>query len=174
MIYVEHHDGPEQTDNGRIGWRPGWYAICDDCGWSAGHCLTEVDAVVAAGAHAVAMGEATPQELEPSQRRAEPGERCTCGRQAIIVYLGAAPVAGGDRDQTVTGGVSRVDDGARGDPGRAQDADAQRFRRLAGHQRVPRRTERRYSALAPTSATGPSPGGSPVRMVSCSSTYQPS
>jgi hypothetical protein len=32
------------------------------------------------------------QELEapPSQRPAEPGELCTCGRQAITVYLGTA------------------------------------------------------------------------------------
>jgi hypothetical protein len=110
VIYVEHHDGPEQTDAGRIDWRPGWYAICDDCGWSAGPCLTEADAVDAADAHAVAMGEATWEELareqrpdqqnEPydldgyasggsNQRPAEPGELCTCGRQAIIVYLGS-------------------------------------------------------------------------------------
>ena len=88
--------------------------------------------------------------------------------------LGTAPVASGDRDETVAGGVSRVDDGERGDPGGAEDADPQRFRRLAGHHRVRRRTDRRYSALAHTSATGPSPRGSSVRMVSCSSTYQPS
>jgi hypothetical protein len=25
-----------------------------------------------------------------SQRPAQPGERCTCGRQAIVVYLGGA------------------------------------------------------------------------------------
>jgi hypothetical protein len=31
------------------------------------------------------------QELEapPSERPAEPGELCTCGRQAIVVYLGS-------------------------------------------------------------------------------------
>jgi hypothetical protein len=92
VIYVEHHTGREQTDVGRIDWRPGWYALCDDCGWSAGPCLTEADAVDAADAHAVAMGEATPEELgrgEASERSAEPGERCTCGRQAIVVYLGS-------------------------------------------------------------------------------------
>jgi hypothetical protein len=150
VIYVEHHDGPEQTDTGRIDWRPGWYAICDDCGWSAGPCLTEAEAVAAADAHAVDMGEATRQELEreqrpdqrlevawqvshgrrpdgwwfavevpgrppeehgpftsepamlaaklarlqdlqapPTERPAAPGERCTCGRQAIVVYLGS-------------------------------------------------------------------------------------
>jgi hypothetical protein len=87
--------------------------------------------------------------------------------------LGPAPVAGGDRDDAVAGGVGGVDDGDRGDPGRAQDADPQRFRRLAVHHRDSRRTDRRYSALAHTSATGPSPRGSSVRMVSCSSTYQP-
>ena len=89
MIYIEHHDSPEQTDAGRIDWQPGWYAICDDCGWSAGPCLTEADANQAADRHAVAMGEATPQEPEPTQRPAQPGELCTCGRQAIVVYLGS-------------------------------------------------------------------------------------
>jgi hypothetical protein len=89
VIYVEHHDGPEQTDAGWIDWWPGWYAICDDCGWSAGPCLSEVDAIQAADQHAVDMGEATPQEPERSERPAEPGDRCTCGRQAIVVYLGS-------------------------------------------------------------------------------------
>ena len=88
MIYVEHHDGPEQTEVGVIDWQPGWYAICDDCGWTAGP-VDQTTANQAADAHAVAMGEATPQELEPTQRPAEPGERCTCGRQAIVVYLGS-------------------------------------------------------------------------------------
>ena len=88
MIYVEHHDGPEQTDAGRIDWRPGWYALCDDCGWSAGP-FDETTANQAADAHALAMGEATPQELKRSKRSAEPGELCTCGRQAIVVYLGS-------------------------------------------------------------------------------------
>jgi hypothetical protein len=150
VIYIEHHDGPEQTDAGRIDWLPGWYAICDDCGWSAGPCSTEAAAVAAADAHAVDMGEATREELEreqpteerlsvawqvshgrrpdgwwfavevpgrlreehgpfnsepamlaakfarlqdleapPTQRLAAPGELCTCGRQAIVVYLGS-------------------------------------------------------------------------------------
>ena len=44
MIYVEHHDGPEQTESGRIDGQPGWYASCDECGWMAGPCLTEADA----------------------------------------------------------------------------------------------------------------------------------
>ena len=37
------------------------------------------------------MGEATPQELSHGgsrERHAEPRELCTCGRQAIVVYLG--------------------------------------------------------------------------------------
>jgi hypothetical protein len=153
VIYIEHHNGPEQTDAGRIDWRPGWYVICDDCGWSAGPCLTEADAIDHADAHAVAMGEVTPGELakedrvipdqelrvawqirhgqrpdgwwfalevpgrpleehgpfdsedamlaakvarirelekwSPSERPAEPGELCTCGREAIVVYLGS-------------------------------------------------------------------------------------
>ena len=91
-----------------------------------------------------------------------------------IGILGAEPVAGGDRDETVAGGVGGVDDGQGGDPGGAEETDPQRSWRLAAHHRVPRRTDRRYSALAHTSATGPSPRGSSVRMVSCSSTYQPS
>jgi hypothetical protein len=92
VIYVEHHSGPEQTDAGRIDWPPGWYASCDDCGWSAGPCLTEADAHDAADGHDLAMGEATPEELGrggSTERSAEPGELCTCGRQAIVVYLGS-------------------------------------------------------------------------------------
>ena len=149
MIYVEHHHGPEQTEGGRIDWQPGWYAICDDCGWMAGPCVTEADAHAAADAHDLEMGEATREELErqqrpgerlsvawqvshgrrpdgwwfavevpgrpreghgpygseqamlaakvatikaleapPTERPAAPGELCTCGRQAIVVYLG--------------------------------------------------------------------------------------
>ena len=96
MIYVEHHAGPEQTDVGRIDWLPGWYAICDDCGWSAGPWLTEAHASEAADEHALAVGEATRAELDRAQwpddreRPAAPGELCTCGRQAIVVYLGSA------------------------------------------------------------------------------------
>jgi hypothetical protein len=150
VIYVEHHHGPEQTDTRVIDWRPGWYAVCDDCGWLAGPCLTEADAIQAADQHALDMGEATRQELErkprptgrlgvagqashgqrpdgwwfavevpgrareehgpftsqaamlaakvarmqqleesPAQRPAALGERCTCGRQAAVVYLGS-------------------------------------------------------------------------------------
>jgi hypothetical protein len=149
VIYVEHHDGPEQTEAGRIDWMPGWYAICDDCGWSSGPYRYEASAAQAADRHALAMGEATREELErqqrpeerllvawqvshgqrpdgwwfavevpgrpreehgpfaskpvmlaaklarmrqleasPSERRAASGERCTCGRQAVVVYLG--------------------------------------------------------------------------------------
>jgi hypothetical protein len=148
VIYVEHHNGPEQTEGGRIDWQPGWYAICDDCGWMAGPCVTEADAHAAADAHDLEMGEATREELERQQRPGErlfvawqvshgrrpdgwwfavevpgrpreehgpysseqamlaakvarikaleapaterpaaPGELCTCGRQAIVVYL---------------------------------------------------------------------------------------
>jgi hypothetical protein len=150
VIYVEYHDGPEQTEVGRIDWRPGWYAICDECGWLAGPCRTEADTHAAADAHDLAMGEVTLDQLERQQqpearlavawqvchgrradgwwftvevpgrpreehgpfsseqamlaaklarmrelevtgteRLAEPGERCTCGRQAIVVYLGS-------------------------------------------------------------------------------------
>ena len=56
VIYIEHHDGPEQTEVGRIDWRPGWYAICDECGWMAGPCRIEADAHAAADAHDLAMG----------------------------------------------------------------------------------------------------------------------
>ena len=150
MIYVEFHDGSEQTDAGRIDWQPGWYVICDDCGWLAGPSDTEADAHAVADAHDLAMGETTRQELErqrqpgeqlsvawqashgrqpdgwwfavqvpgrpreehgpfeseqamvaakvarlmqleasPTERPAEPGELCTCGRQAIVIYLGS-------------------------------------------------------------------------------------
>jgi hypothetical protein len=151
VIYIEHHTGPEQTDAGPIDWQPGWYAICDDCGWTAGPCRTEADAHTAADAHDLEMGETTREELEseprpeerlavawqishgrgpdgwwfdvvipgrpreehgpfpsqnamlaakvarmrqveasPTERPAAPGERCTCGRQAVVVYLGSA------------------------------------------------------------------------------------
>jgi hypothetical protein len=150
VIYVGHHNGPEQTEAGRIDGQPGWYAICDDCGWSAGPCRTEAETHAAADAHDLAMGEATwaelqseqppeerlsvawqvshgqrpdgwwfavevpdrpPEEQGPftseqamlaaklarmqeleaplSERPAAPGERCTCGRQAVVVYLGS-------------------------------------------------------------------------------------
>jgi hypothetical protein len=150
VIYVEHHDGPEQTEDGRIDWQPGWYAICDDCGWTAGPCPTDADAHASADVHDLAMGETTLQQLEGAQepdarlsvawqvshgrrpdgwwfavevpgrlreehgpytseqvmlaaklarikelespgseRPAAPGERCTCGRQAVVVYLGS-------------------------------------------------------------------------------------
>jgi hypothetical protein len=148
VIYIEHHDGPEQTDAGRIDWLPGWYAICDECGWSSGPYRYEASAAQAADRHDLAMGEVTWEELErqqppseqlavawqvrhgrrpdgwwfavevpgqppeehgpfpseeamlaakvarireleasPSERPAQPGERCTCGRQAVVVYL---------------------------------------------------------------------------------------
>jgi hypothetical protein len=92
VIYVEYHNGPEQTEVGWIDWRPGWYAICDDCGWMAGPCRSEADTHAAADEHDLEMGEATPEELgrgRASERPAQPGELCTCGRQAIVVYLGS-------------------------------------------------------------------------------------
>jgi hypothetical protein len=46
-------------------------------------------AAQAADQHAVAMGEVAPQEPVLSERPAAPGELCTCGRQAIVVYLGS-------------------------------------------------------------------------------------
>jgi hypothetical protein len=93
VIYVEHHDGPEQTEAGQIDWQAGWYAICDECGWLAGPCRNEAEAHAAADAHDLAMGEVTREELErqqrPGERPALPGERCTCGRQAVVVFLGS-------------------------------------------------------------------------------------
>jgi hypothetical protein len=92
VIYVEHHDGPEQSEVGRIDWLPGWYAICDDCEWTAGPCGTEAEAHAVADAHDLTMGEATWEELgrdQTSERPAEPGELCTCGRQAVVVCLGS-------------------------------------------------------------------------------------
>jgi hypothetical protein len=71
VTYVEHHHGPEQTDAGPIDWRPGWYVTCDDCGWTAGPYLTKTEAIQAANQHAVAMGEATPQELAREPRPVE-------------------------------------------------------------------------------------------------------
>jgi hypothetical protein len=64
VIYVERHDGPSQAKSGRIDWQPGWYAICDECGWMARPCRTEADAHAAANAHDLAMGEVTLEELE--------------------------------------------------------------------------------------------------------------
>jgi hypothetical protein len=186
VIYVEHHDGPSQTESGRIDWQPGWYAICDECGWMAGPRRTEADAHAAADAHDLAMGEVTLEELErqrpsqrievawqvshgqrpdgwwfvveapgwpreehgpfpseqsmvaakvarirqletdPTERPAAPGERCTCGRQAIVVYLsrifgptgfcgiadggdriGPCPFCGGLRHETAWGDPGR-------------------------------------------------------------------
>jgi hypothetical protein len=95
VISVEHHAGPEQTDAGRIDWLPGWYAICDDCGFTSGPHRYEASAAQAADRYALAMGEVTREELERAQRpddRERPaalGELCTCGRQAIVVYLGS-------------------------------------------------------------------------------------
>jgi len=190
VIYIEHHDGPEQTDAGRIDWQPGWYAICDECGWMAGPCRTEADAHAAADAHDLAMGEVTLREWErqqqpaerlavawqvrhgqrpdgwwftvevpgrpreehgpfpseqlmlaaklacmreleagPSERPAQPGERCTCGRQAVVVYLGSVfgdtgycgIADGGDRTGPCPFCGGPRHDTAWGDPGRCPD-----------------------------------------------------
>jgi hypothetical protein len=85
---------------------------------------------------------------------------------------GTRPVAGGHRDQAVAGGAGGAGQGQVGDPGGTENADAQRLHVRPYPARAS--TPRRCSALAHTSATGPSPAGSSVRMVSCSSTYQPS
>jgi hypothetical protein len=74
VIYVEHHTGLEQTDAGRIDWQPGWYAMCDDCGWMAGPRPTETDAHAAADEHDLAMGEATWEELKRAPRPHERDE----------------------------------------------------------------------------------------------------
>jgi hypothetical protein len=151
VIYVEFQDATSQAPNPPEAWRPiGWWAVCDECGWSSGPHDEHDDAIREADRHALAMGEVTWEELErqrrheerlavawqvshdrrpdgwwfavevpgrlreehgpfaseaamlaakvarmrqleagPSERPAEPGERCTCGRQAIVVYLGS-------------------------------------------------------------------------------------
>jgi hypothetical protein len=68
-------------------------------------------------------------EAAPTERPAEPGERCTCGRQATVVYLGSTvgPTGhcgiadGGDRTGPCPfcGGLRH--ETARGDPGRCPD-----------------------------------------------------
>jgi hypothetical protein len=68
VIYVERHDGPDQTEADRIDWLPGWYAICGECGWLAGPCRSEADAHAAADAHDLEMGEVTWEDL---RRRGE-------------------------------------------------------------------------------------------------------
>ena len=116
MIYVEHYNGPEQTDAGRIDWQPGWYAICDDCGWMAGPCLIEADAHAAADAHDLAMGEVTLQELG----RGKAGERLQVAWQAshgrrpegwwLAVEVPGRPRVPYGRPQHA-GGLSPVDTG---------------------------------------------------------------
>jgi hypothetical protein len=150
VIYVEYQDAASQAPNPPKAWRGiGWWADCDDCGWSSGPHDEQDDAIREADQHALAMGEVTREELgrrssdeglsvawsvrhgrrpdgwwfvvevpgrpreehgpftseqamlaakvarmrqleaDPTERPAEPGERCTCGRQAIVVYLGS-------------------------------------------------------------------------------------
>jgi hypothetical protein len=151
VIYVEYQDATSQAPNSPEAWRPiGWWAVCDECGWSSGPHDEQDDAIGEADRHALVMGEVTLEELERqplpgerlavawqvshgqrpdgwwfavevpgrareehgpfasepvmlaakvarikqleaplTERLAEPGERCTCGRQAIVVYLGS-------------------------------------------------------------------------------------
>jgi hypothetical protein len=148
VIYVEYQDVTSQAPNPPETWRAiGWWAVCDDCGWSSGPHGEHDDAIREADRHALDMGEVTREELEhqqwpdeqltvawhvshgqrpdgwwfaveipgrpweehgpftsepamvaakvarlkqleasPTERPAELGERCTCGRQAIVVY----------------------------------------------------------------------------------------
>jgi hypothetical protein len=149
VIYVEYQDATSQAPNPPEAWRPiGWWAVCDECGFTSGPHHEQDDAIWEADHHALAIGEATRWEGEsqqppggrlsvtwqashaqqpdgwwfavqvpgrpreehgpfaseqamlaaklarirqleaaPSERLALPGERCTCGRQAIVVYL---------------------------------------------------------------------------------------
>jgi hypothetical protein len=151
VIYVEYQDTTSQAPNPPDAWRPiGWWAICDDCGFTSGPHDEQDDAIREADRHALAMGEVTLEELERQQapdqridvawqvshgqrpdgwwfavqvpgrlreergpfaseqamlaaklarmwqleaplteRSAVPRERCTCGRQAVVVYLGS-------------------------------------------------------------------------------------
>ena len=191
MIYVEYQDATSQAPNPPEAWRGvGWWAVCDDCGWSSGPHDEQDDAIREADQHALAMGEVTWEELErqqppserlavawsvrhgrrsdgwwfvvevpgrpreehgpftsepamlvakvarmrqleaaPSERPAAPGELCTCGRQAIVVYLGSVfgptgycgipdggdragpcPFCGGPRHETAYGDPDRCPD----------------------------------------------------------------
>jgi hypothetical protein len=150
VTYVEYQDATSQAPNPPEAWRGvGWWAVCDDCGWSSGPHDEQDDAIREADQHALAMREVTREELgrrssgagvalawsvrhgrrsdgwwfvvevpgrpreehgpfdcqaamlaakvariqqleaPPTERPAAPGERCTCGRQAIVVYLGS-------------------------------------------------------------------------------------
>ena len=145
MIYVEYQEATSQAPNPPEGWRAiGWWAVCDECQWTSGPHNDQDDAIREADQHNLAMGEVTSEELERSSSRdvahtsveggysvrpAAPGERCTCGRQAVVVYLGSVfgptgycgiadggdrtgpcPFCGGPRHET-----------AWGDPGRCPD-----------------------------------------------------
>ena len=151
MIYVEYQDATSQAPNPPEAWRGiGWWAVCDECGFTSGPHHEQDDAIREADQHALAMGEVTWKELErqrrheerlevawqvshgqrpdgwwfavevpgrprqehgpfvskaamlaakvacmqqleapPTERPAEQGERCTCGRQAVVVCLGS-------------------------------------------------------------------------------------
>jgi len=103
VIYVEYQEATSQAPNPPEAWRPiGWWAVCDECQWTSGPHDEQDDAIRQADQHALAMGEVTLEELERSrgrdaaptnaeggfsERPAELGERCTCGRPAIVVHL---------------------------------------------------------------------------------------
>jgi hypothetical protein len=145
VIYVEYQEATSQAPNPPEGRRAiGWWAVCDECRWTSGPHNDQDDAIREADQHNLAMGEVTWEELERSSSRdvahtsveggysvrpAAPGERCTCGRQAVVVYLGSVfgptgycgiadggdrtgpcPFCGGPRHET-----------AWGDPGRCPD-----------------------------------------------------
>ena len=89
--------------------------------------------------------------------------------------LGARPVAGGDGDEPVAGRLRA------GPISESSVIRAAPSTPIAGFQAwIPAqrpafaKSPRRYSTLVRTSVTGPSPDGSPGRIVSCSRTYHPS
>jgi len=127
-----------------IGWRRIETTQVDECQWTSGPHHDQDDAIREADQHNLAMGKVTREELDRSsgrdvahtsveggysERSAEPGERCTCGRPAIVVYLGSAfgptgycgvadggdrsgpcPFCGAPRHETAWGDPSRCPD----------------------------------------------------------------
>lgn len=59
MIWVEYY-----APGAWRYWAPGWWAECDDCDWTVDPCHTQQGAAAEADAHALAMGEITPDELD--------------------------------------------------------------------------------------------------------------
>jgi hypothetical protein len=145
VIYVEYQDATSQAANPPQAWRPiGWWAVCDECQWTSGPHNEQDDVIRQADQHALAMGEVTLEELERlggrdaaqtnaegwfSERPAALGERCTCGRPAIVVYLGSTfgPTGycgiadGGDRSGPCPFCGGPRHETAYGDPGRCPD-----------------------------------------------------